>query len=241
VNNEADYDSQAADYDKCRFTDDMGHHLDFIHKKILNELINPTSKRLLEGGVGTGRFATWLSKKGFKVIGIDLSREMLKKVKEKKMLLNVDVGLVLADIRFLPFRNNLFDGCICINVMDHFSDRDAFFNQVQEVVKPQGDFVFNFSNSQSPYLPIAAVVNLREHALFKSNIFTRWLTLKEVSSSLLAANFNIKSVRGCMIASPMPFGTKLTCIFRSINLISEQSLLRFFSGSIFVKAEIKIR
>jgi 2-polyprenyl-3-methyl-5-hydroxy-6-metoxy-1,4-benzoquinol methylase len=41
---------------------------------------------VLEAGIGTGRFATWLAKKGFSVVGIDISKEMLKKAKEKKRI-----------------------------------------------------------------------------------------------------------------------------------------------------------
>jgi ubiquinone/menaquinone biosynthesis C-methylase UbiE len=231
------YDNEAATYDKTRFGNDMGRHLDYMQKKILESLIDLSGKLVLEVGIGTGRFGTWLAKKGFEVVGIDISKKMLKKTKEKNVTLNVDVEVIIADFHSLPFKKDLFDNCICINVMDHFSSFDEFFKQVRKVIKPQGSLVFNFSNSQSPYLPVATVINLSGHALFKSKILSRWLTFKEVYVSLLGASFSVKSVRGCMIASPIPFGERLVRIVRSINLISERSRLRFFSGSVFVKAE----
>ena len=239
--NIAEYNNEAATYDKSRFSNDLGRHLDYMHKKILGSLIDLSGKLVLEAGIGTGRFGTWLAKQGFDVVGIDISKEMLKKTKEKTRFANVDVEVVIADVHFLPFRKGLFDSCICINVMDHFSNFDEFFRQVRQVIKPQGSLIFNFSNSQSPYLPIATIINLSQHALFKSQILSRWLTFKEVSVSLLSASFRIKNVRGCMIASPIPFGERLVRIVRSINLVSERSRLRFFSGSVFVKAETNIR
>lgn len=231
------YDNEAANYDRSRFSNDFGLHLDYMHKKILGSFIGSSGNVVLEIGIGTGRFGTWLAKKGFNVIGMDISREMLKKTKEKASLLKVDVCLVIADVHHFPFRKDLFDNCICINVMDHFSNYAEFFKQVRYVIKSDGSLIFNFSNSQSPYLSVATMINLNKHAVFKSKIFSRWLTFKEINISLSEGGLKVKSIRGCMIASPVPLGKKLVNIVRSINLLSEQSTLRFFSGSIFVKAE----
>lgn len=207
-----------------------------MHKKILYSLIDPSSKLLLETGVGTGRFATWLAKKGFEVVGIDLSKEMLKKAKEKKALLNVDVSLVRADVHNLPFQGGLFDGCLCINVIDHFPDIDGFLRQVKYVVRSNGYLVFNFSNIQSLYLPIALMVNSRGKAMFRGNkIQSAWFTFREIKSLLSKNGFDVAVVKGCFIASPIPFGNVLVNLIQKINLSAEDSHLRFFSGSPFVK------
>jgi len=233
----AEYDHEAADYDETRFKNGMGRHLDYMHKKILESLIISSGKLVLEAGVGTGRFATWLAKKGFRVIGIDISKEMLKKTKEKKELLNVDIGLILADVHFLPFRQGLFDGCICINVLDHVSSISKFFAEVRYSIKPEGFFVFNFSNLRSPYLPIAAIVNLRKRALFGS-FQTSWFTLSEVDEWLSKDGFDIKRVNGCFIASPLPLGNKLVKIIQAINYSVENSRFKSFSGSLFIRAQL---
>ncbi len=215
----------------------MGRHLDYMHKKILASFVDPSSKLVLEAGVGTGRFATWLARKGFDVVGIDLSKEMLKKAKEKKSLLNVDVRLVVADVHFLPFRAGLFDGCICINVMDHFSDIDAFLKQVKHVVMPRGYFIFNFSNLRSPYFPLAIVINFRKRAVFK-NIQTHWFTLDKIRALMQGVGFDVKKVKGCFVASSVPLGNKLVKVIEMVNFAIEDSWMRSFSGSLFVKATI---
>lgn len=234
----AEYDYEAADYDKSRFSDNMGRHLDYMHKKILGSFINSSGKLVLEVGVGTGRFATWLAKKGFEVVGIDISREMLKKAKEKKESLNVNIGLILADAHFLPFRRGLFDSCICINVIDHLSDIDGFLEQVKHAIKSEGYFIFNFSNIQSPYLPIALIVNSKKKALFKKGrIQSRWFTLREINDAISRNGFDIKEVKGCFIASPIPLGNSLVKIIQIINFSAENSRLKFFAGSPFIKAK----
>ena len=233
----AEYDYEAADYDKSRFSDNIGRHLDYMHKKILWSFINSSGKLVLEAGIGTGRFATWLAKKGFEVVGTDLSREMLKKAKKKKEILNVDIGLILADAHFLPFRKGLFDSCICINVMDHFSDVDGFLRQVKHVIRSKGYFIFNFSNLRSIYLPIAIIINLRKRALFKG-VQSSWFTIGEVNALMSRDGFDVKRIKGCFIASPMPLGNNLVKIIQMLNFSIENSRLQSFSGSLFVKAQL---
>jgi hypothetical protein len=61
--------------------------------------------------------------------------------------------------------------------------------------------------------------------------------LKEINALSVRNNFNIKEVRGCMIGSSLLLGEKLVKIVQSINLLAESSKLKFFSGSIFIKAQ----
>ena len=232
-----EYDYEAANYDKSRFNDNMGRHLDYMHKKILESFINSSGKLVLEAGIGTGRFATWLAKKGFEVVGVDLSREMLKKAKEKKEILNVGLGLILADVHFLPFRKGVFDSCICINVMDHFSDINGFLRQVKHVIRSEGFFIFNFSNLRSIYLPIAIIINLRKRALFKG-VQSSWFTVSEVNALMSRDGFHVKRIKGCFIASRLPLGDRLVKIIQIINCSIENSRLQSFSGSLFVKAQL---
>jgi ubiquinone/menaquinone biosynthesis C-methylase UbiE len=60
----------------------------------------------LEIGTGTGRFACLLKNKGY--FGIDLSRNMLNKAREKAS--NI---LIIADGENLPFRGETFSNVIC--------------------------------------------------------------------------------------------------------------------------------
>jgi 2-polyprenyl-3-methyl-5-hydroxy-6-metoxy-1,4-benzoquinol methylase len=234
----AEYDSEALYYDESRFSDRLGRHLDYMHKRIVEKLLNSSGKLILDAGVGTGRFATWLAKRGFKVIGVDLSPEMLKVAKRKIKLLNVDIELVLADLHFLPFRYGTFDSCVCINVVDHLTDIGKFLSELRLVLKPKGIFVLNFSNILSPYLPIALLVNFKGKALFKGGkISSKWFTSKQMATLLSQSGFNIRALHGCMIASPLPLGNRLIKLVQAVNLSTESSKLKFFSGSMFIKVQ----
>lgn len=236
----AEYDYEASSYDKSRFYSELGRHLDRMHKRIVGSFLFSSGKLVLDVGVGTGRFAIWLAEKGFEAIGIDLSREMLKKAKRKAEVLHTDISLVLADMRFLPFRTELFDSCICINVIDHVSSVSKFLKEAKYVIKSEGFLIFNFSNLQSPYLPIAIIVNLRRQALFKGGkIHSRWCTLREINMFLSTTGFNVKELRGCMIASSVPLADKLVRIIRTMNFLLERSKFRLFCSSLFIKAQTR--
>lgn len=233
----AEYDNEAASYDETRFHNKLGRHLDYMHKRILGDLIGTSKKKILEAGVGTGRFATWLAKNDHDVTGVDISIGMLGKAKIKANMVGIVVNLIQADLHFLPFRENVFDACICINVVDHISNFGAFVREVGHVEKPKGIFVFNVSNMKSPYLPVALMINLKNRAFFRGGrINSRWVTIDEISNSLRENLFRTEKIKGCMIASPLPFGEKLVKVVEILNLSSEDSWLKSYSGSIFIKA-----
>src|SRR5439155_24661778 len=67
---------------------------------------------ILDVGIGTGRFAEYLSNSGFDVVGIDVSLSMMAKAGEKGVR-----NLVQADAHYLPFRDMVFDGAILVHVL----------------------------------------------------------------------------------------------------------------------------
>ena len=162
----AEYDYEALSYDESRFQSELGKHIDYMHKRIIKHLLHPTSKLVLEVGVGTGRFTTWLAERDLEVIGVDISKEMLRKAKRKTQN-SSKIHLILADANFLPFRKGIFDTCVSINVINHIPNVDTFLKEIKHVIKPGGFFIFNFPNLLSPYLPVAIMVNFKKQALFK--------------------------------------------------------------------------
>lgn len=69
-------------------------------------------RQLLEVGIGTGRVAVPLAKRGFEVTGVDASRSMLLKARDKG-LRRLVVGVADA----LPFGDATFDGSLFVHVL----------------------------------------------------------------------------------------------------------------------------
>jgi len=84
----------------------------------------------LDVGVGTGRLAEPLQKTGFEVVGIDISRRMMSKAKEKGLQ-----DLLLADARFIPFKNKTFDVAISVHVLHLISEWKKTLREVCRVTR----------------------------------------------------------------------------------------------------------
>jgi len=71
------------------------------------------SKKIIDIGCGTGRHTIELTKRGYDVLGIDLSENMLKKAHEKADNIGVNIKVMQLDARNLSF-NKEFDYAIML-------------------------------------------------------------------------------------------------------------------------------
>ncbi len=85
---------------------------------------------ILDVGVGTGRFAKPLSNLGFEIVGIDLSRKMMLKAKQKGVR-----NLILADAHNMPFKDETFDASIIIHVLHLLPDWLSVAREMGRVTK----------------------------------------------------------------------------------------------------------
>jgi cyclopropane fatty-acyl-phospholipid synthase-like methyltransferase len=95
------FDNYARTYDKEPFTQGTLGEVDFIEK----ELNLDKSKTILDIGCGTGRHAIELTKRGYKVTGVDLSESQLQRAREKAKENGVEVKFIREDARDLNFKN----------------------------------------------------------------------------------------------------------------------------------------
>ena len=86
-------------YDNENFIHGTIGECDFIEKEIN---YNKTVK-ILDVGCGTGRHAIELSKRGYDVVGIDLSESMLKRARSKASEQNLKIDFINHDARNMPF------------------------------------------------------------------------------------------------------------------------------------------
>jgi ubiquinone/menaquinone biosynthesis C-methylase UbiE len=87
-------------------------------------------QKVLDVGVGTGRFAKPLSEFGFEIIGIDISRQMMLKATEKGLK-----NLVVADVNNMPFRDKSFDATIIIHLFHLIPDWLKATREISRVTK----------------------------------------------------------------------------------------------------------
>ena len=107
--------------------------------------------RLCDCACGTGSVSVELARRGFKVTGVDISREMLEQAAEKARQNGVRIQFVCQDMCRLQLPKAV-DAlvCACDGVNYLTSDKRvlSFFSNAYSQLKPGGAFAFDIS---SPY------------------------------------------------------------------------------------------
>lgn len=93
---------------------------------------------VLDLGCGDGTLAKEIEEKGSKVIGIDLSENMILKAKENRI-----EAYVMSAID-LKFENNYFDKVFSNAVLHWIKDLDTNAKEINRVLKKNGKFVAEF-------------------------------------------------------------------------------------------------
>jgi phosphatidylethanolamine/phosphatidyl-N-methylethanolamine N-methyltransferase len=140
---------------------DHTFHLMFRHRqrRAIQEMRLRPGQRVLDLGVGTG-LTLDLYPADVKVVGVDLSRGMLKQAQAK-----VDehgynhVELLQADAMNLPFAEQSFDHVLISHVISVVSDPVKLLDVARRVVKRGGRIVI-VNHFQSAHRPIAAMEKL---------------------------------------------------------------------------------
>jgi SAM-dependent methyltransferase len=107
-----------------------------LPKEIMELLIKEMSKSLkgsklvLDLGVGTGRFAKPLLDRGFRIVGVDISRLMMKRAREKGV-----VDLMVAEAHNLPFIDRAFDSTVIVHFLHLVSDWRMVVREIGRVTR----------------------------------------------------------------------------------------------------------
>lgn len=99
--------------------------------------------RILDLGCGRGAFGRYFLKKGFQVIGLDLSLGMLKQARNY-------FPVIYGDAENIPFLDNSFDAVIGGGIIHHFPNPENLLNEVARILKKGGYFFTEDPNMLNP-------------------------------------------------------------------------------------------
>lgn len=104
---------------------------------ILEEIRKEKFESLLDAGCGTAPMLSLLTKEypDKHYVGLDLTPEMIRKAKEKKL---PNTEFVVGDCENLPFEAESFDIVINSQSFHHYPNPQNFFNSVNKVLKKGG-------------------------------------------------------------------------------------------------------
>ncbi len=109
------------------------------YKKAL-ENVNVVGKTVLDVGCGSGLFFKEIAAQAGLVIGVDVSRKLLFKAKERGSAFS-KVAVLQADADHLPFRDGLFGAVFAFTVLQNMPKPAETLNELKRVVKKSNKIV----------------------------------------------------------------------------------------------------
>ena len=144
------FENYGVKYDNESFTQGTAGECDFIEQEAgYNKAI-----KILDIGCGTGRHAIELAKRGYQVVGIDLSESQLKRAREKAAEQKLKVDFRQHDARKLPFKGE-FDLAIMIcggsfPLMETDEMNYQILKNAAKALKTGGKLIFTTMNGLFP-------------------------------------------------------------------------------------------
>lgn len=211
------------------WTDRTGPEIDRVAK-----ILQPRGdERILDLACGSGRHSLELRRRGFDVVGVDISAELIELARRNAADTELDVEFLQADIRKIDFENefdlvlNLNDGAIGYLESDEENRRS--FEVIQHALRPGGRNLLQLPNilyardrlPQRSWIPASSMVELIEH---------RWnKKAKRLEGLMVAARFGevLETLDGIEFSQRLYTVDELREIYASAGM----ELLRVYNGS----------
>jgi ubiquinone/menaquinone biosynthesis C-methylase UbiE len=134
------------------YDDEVTREFAVYHERLLEPFLDRVAARhprgrALDLGCGTGVVTLALARRGFGVVGVDHSAEMLEIARRK--LAGLPATLVTGDVRALPFRNGEF---VCVTVqglLHHLDELEPCLQEAERVLAP-GGFLYISEPTRDP-------------------------------------------------------------------------------------------
>jgi 2-polyprenyl-3-methyl-5-hydroxy-6-metoxy-1,4-benzoquinol methylase len=212
------FENYGMKYDNENFAQGTVGECDFIEKEI--EYNKET--KILYIGCGTGRHSIELSKRGYDIVGIDLSESLLKRAKEKATEQNMQIIFQKHDARNLPFLRQ-FDLVImlCEGAFPLMETDEMNFQILQNAVnaiKPKGKLIFTTLNGLFPLFhsvkDFLASSTETENATYDNNSFDL-MTFRHYSTTYVEDDFGNKKELQCSERYYVP--SEITWLLKTLN------------------------
>jgi ubiquinone/menaquinone biosynthesis C-methylase UbiE len=114
----------------------------FYYRVFRSEVQLNSDLFILDAGIGTGRMVEPILNYDVHLVGVDISKEMIKRMIEKlaKKSASGQVSLILADVTALPFREHVFDFVISAHVLHLIKEWRKAIDETKRVSRGHGSF-----------------------------------------------------------------------------------------------------
>ena len=158
-------------------------------------LLAPThGDYILEIGCGNARDMATIIQNGGKVVGIDVSEEMVEAAQRELATLGFsETEVLLGDATSLAFPASHFDKVLCSEVIEHIPDGLAALNEMRRVLKPHGQLVLTTPNRKGWYAFDRYIIWEKILRRVWPHPFDHWRTVSDINTLVEQAGFHILS------------------------------------------------
>lgn len=116
-------------------------------------LIYPKGSYYLEAGCGLTVMGMEMSKRGYRIFGIDNNLDILLKARSVYKERGIEGNFVCGDLVYCPFKDNTFDFIYSGSTIEHIEETDRVVREFSRILNPQGR-VFN----TVPYASLGTII-----------------------------------------------------------------------------------
>jgi len=212
------FENYGRKYDNENFAQGTIKECDFIEQEIgFNKSLN-----ILDLGCGTGRHSIELAKRGYSLTGIDLSKSLLDRAKEKAAEQNIPIHFIQADARKLNFSNE-FDLVLMLceaafPLMETDEMNYQILKNASNALKSKGKIIFTTLNGLFPlYHSIEEFCASTTHdgnATYHNNTFDL-MTFRDYNTTIVEDDSGNKKELKCNERYYVP--SEISWLLKSLN------------------------
>jgi 2-polyprenyl-3-methyl-5-hydroxy-6-metoxy-1,4-benzoquinol methylase len=235
----------------------LNWYTDFVQRHSLKQPLRKlTGVKVLEIGCGVGRWSSRLATNRSTVVGVDISRQMIKKAKSRIARKGLSADFVVASATRLPFASHSFDATLSVTVLQHIVELPLFRSAVSEILrttKISGNIVlleYNNARNENSSAQFPTVVHPYKE-FFEGKRNARLTEVKGVDLSIFLKPLNRitkkhgkykdqlegqqPSLRYVISAAAFYFLVSVGCIFSlPLDLVFRNLFLNYSEHQIFV-------
>jgi ubiquinone/menaquinone biosynthesis C-methylase UbiE len=140
--------------------------------KIVLEMLARERGLILDIGCAAGAEFEPLRARGFQIVGLDYSTEMLR-LAQQRFGASDGVHLCRADAEALPFPDASFDHVVCLGVFEYLSAYDRCLEEIRRILRPGGVAIIS--------LPTRISLDRCSITLFNMTAVPLWRAIKRLT------------------------------------------------------------
>jgi len=159
----------------------------------LKQVRTAHNSRILDIGIGTARISKEILRQGHKIIGIDITPEMLKYSQQmlRQLGYGKDCDFVLSSMSHLPFKENCFDGVVSIRTLKYAAHPFKVLMEAHRVLKQEGIFIVEFPNIKTYY----SLLILLDKLIGKRKLRVKYFALSDMMECIKKTGFDVLGVK----------------------------------------------